>query len=459
MSTRVKIGYIGGGSMGWAWSVMKDLVLEPALCGEVRLYDIDHEAARKNAVIGNRLNHHEKAVSKWEYVYASTLEEGLSGVDFVIISILPGTFDEMACDVDIPETYGVFHSVGDTTGPAGILRSMRTVPMMEVIGEAIQKYCPKAWVINYTNPMAVCVSALYKTFPQIKAFGCCHEAFHTRTVLKWMLEEETGEAVEKEKIRLNILGVNHFSWVNAASCGPTDLMPLFAKNAEKYAITGYSLWDGDHDPENYFRNLNKVCFDLFLRCGAIPAAGDRHIAEFLTGYLSSRESCGKWGFGLTPVSIRKTWRTQMLAKRERILAGEEPFEPKRSGEEGTKLIKALLGLADIFTNVNIPNTGQMEDIPRGVVVETNAFFERDAVRPVWAGRLPDAAHVLMEKQARQQENLMEACINRNTTFAYAVFINDNLADPLSGKEKWELFDTMMYKTQAYLPGWKIPDIK
>jgi alpha-galactosidase len=454
MSKRVKIGYIGGGSMGWAWSVMKDLALEPALCGEVRLYDIDHEAAKANVTIGNRLNNHEKTVSKWEYKYASDLSEALDGVDFVIISILPGTFDEMESDVHTPEVYGIYQSVGDTTGPAGIIRSMRTVPMMEEVARAIQKYCPKAWVINYTNPMAVCVAALYGVFPQIKAFGCCHEAFHTLTLLYWMMEEETGEQINKEDTRLNISGVNHFSWVDRADYKDVDLMPLFERYAAKYAHTGYSKWDGDRDCENYFRNLNRVCFDLFIRCGAIPSAGDRHIAEFLPWYLTDEESCGEWGFGLTPVSVRKKWRTQLLDKRARILAGKEPFDPSRSGEEGTKLIKALLGMGEMITNVNIPNTGQMDGIGHGVIVETNAIFGRDSVRPVWAGRLPNAAHILIEKQTRQQEYLMRACTDRDMALAFSVFSEDNLVR-LNVSSARELFAKMVSNTRVYLADWGI----
>jgi alpha-galactosidase len=455
MSTRVKIGYIGGGSMGWAWSVMKDLVLEPLLCGEVRLYDIDHEASKANAVIGNRLNEHPSAVSRWEYQYAATLEEGLKGVDFVIISILPATFDEMESDVVTPEAYGIFQSVGDTTGPAGIVRSMRTVPMMAEIAEAIRAYCPDAWVINYTNPMAVCVSTLYRVFPQIKAFGCCHEAFHTLTILKWMAEAETGQKIEKDNIRINISGVNHFSWVDEASYKEIDLIPIFEKFAKEYANTGYSLWEGDSDPSNYFRNKNRVCFDLFLRYGAIPSAGDRHIAEFLPWYLKSRTSCEEWGFALTPVSVRKTWHVQTLAKRNRILTGEEPFEPRRSGEEGTKLMKALLGFSDMFTNANMPNIGQMKDIPHGIIVETNAIFSRNSVRPVWAGKLPDAAFLLVEKQTRQQENLMRACMKKDFNLAFAVFLEDNLVH-LNIKDAKELLIKMLQNTRKYLEGWDIP---
>jgi alpha-galactosidase len=114
----------------------------------------------------------------------------------------------MESDVHTPEAYGVYQSVGDTTGPGGILRSMRTVPVFAEFGRAIRRFCPEAWVINYTNPMAVCVRALYDAFPGIKAYGCCHEVFGTQKLLLRVLREETGEtAFTREDIQVKSWGL------------------------------------------------------------------------------------------------------------------------------------------------------------------------------------------------------------------------------------------------------------
>ena len=113
----LRIAYIGGGSRGWAWTFMRDLALEPALGGTIVLYDIDKEAAKANEIIGNGISEREEAVGKWKYIVADTLKEALTGSDFAVISILPGTFDEMESDVHEPEKYGIYQSVGDTAGP------------------------------------------------------------------------------------------------------------------------------------------------------------------------------------------------------------------------------------------------------------------------------------------------------------------------------------------------------
>lgn len=457
MINGLKIGYIGGGSMNWAWAVMGDLALEPELSGEVRLYDIDFNSAKSNEAIGNQLNNHPKTQSKWSYKACPNMEEALIGADFVIVSILPGTFDEMESDVHTPEAYGIYQSVGDTTGPAGVVRAMRTVPMIEEIGLAIRDYCPNAWVINYTNPMAICVNTMYKVFPGIKAIGCCHEAFHLQALLAKAYEHETGIVIDKSDIGANYLGVNHFVWANRANYKNTNLMPLFAKLAQKYSTEGYGLRDSDNDANNIGRNLNKVCFDLFNRYGAIPVAGDRHLAEFMPPwYLADRETTGKWGFGLTPVPWRKKNHENRIAKRARILTGEEDFAPENSGEEGTQLIKALLGLSDMMTTVNLPNTGQMADIGYGIVVETNALVTRDAIYPVCAGKLPDMAHMMVSKHASQQEMLMKACMDRDLGLAFSVFVEDNLVN-LSLNDATELFRKMINNTKEYLDGWCVKD--
>ena len=214
----IKIAYIGGGSRGWAWGLMSDLAACGDISGDVYLYDIDFQAARCNEVIGNKYRDAEGAKSIWNYHAVETIEESLTGADFVIISILPGTFDEMESDVHTPEKYGIYQSVGDTTGPGGIIRAMRTIPMYEYIAEKIRENAPDAWVINYTNPMTLCVKTLYRVFPKIKAFGCCHEVFGTQKLLVKVVEEMLHvENVDRHEIKVNPVSVNHFTWLTSAT--------------------------------------------------------------------------------------------------------------------------------------------------------------------------------------------------------------------------------------------------
>ena len=211
----LNIAYIGGGSRGWAWGLMSDLASEEKLSGTVKLYDIDLQAAKNNELIGNSISNLENVKGIWKYEAVNSLKEALTGADFVIISILPGTFNEMKSDVHTPEKYGIYQSVGDTTGPGGVIRALRTVPMYIEIAESIKEYSPDAWVINYTNPMALCTRTLYKVFPDIKVFGCCHEVFGTQKILAGMLHDMEGiETPERDEIKINVLCINHFTWID-----------------------------------------------------------------------------------------------------------------------------------------------------------------------------------------------------------------------------------------------------
>lgn len=447
----LKIAYIGGGSRGWAWGLMSDLAQATDICGAVALYDIDFDAAQHNEMIGNKIVAQHPEASPWEYRAVAQLSDALTGADFVIISILPGTFDEMESDVHAPEQYGIYQSVGDTSGPGGIIRALRTIPMFEEIALAVKEYCPQAWVINYTNPMTVCVRTLYRTFPQIKAFGCCHEVFGTQKLLAAALDELCGiPDVKREDVKVNVLGVNHFTWLNRAQYQNIDLYPVYRKFAEQYQETGFSK-----KKENWmnrsFRTRERVKFDLFLRYGIIAAAGDRHLAEFCPGdwYLKDPETVDKWMFGLTTVAWRKNDLKERLAKSAALINGEQKFELNETGEDGVRQIRALLGLADLNTNVNLPNAGQIPNLPLGAVVETNAAFTSNSVLPIMAGDIPRPIYPLISRVAGEQECIAEAGAERDLNLAFEAFCSDPLVRlPLSDAKT--LFDAMLQNTKQYL---------
>ena len=448
----IKIAYVGGGSRGWAWGLMSDLVVCEDMCGRVDLYDIDYNAAKNNEVIGNKYNSAEGAKSHWDYHAAKTIDEALTGADFVVISILPGTFDEMESDVHTPEKYGIYQAVGDTTGPGGIIRALRTIPMIEKIAKAIEKNCPNAWVINYTNPMSLCVKALYDTFPKIKAFGCCHEVFATQKFLANVLNEEAGIEVEdRTHIKVNVLGVNHFTWINKAQYKDIDLIPLYTKFCKKYASTGY----GDSLDENWFnRNFQcrqKVKMDLFQKFGVIAAAGDRHLAEFCEGkwYLENPQSVEEMDFALTSVKWRRMNLEERLDKCRKLVSGEEKITIEQTGEEGVEQMRALCGLRDLVTNVNVPNIGQIPNLPLGAIVETNAAFRSDSVVPLMAGEIPDSIYPLVSRACGEQELVARACRERNPELAFMAFANNALVN-VSLADARKLFKEMINNTAKYL---------
>jgi len=452
--TDMKIAYVGGGSRGWARGLMSDLAQSERMSGTVYLYDLDFAAAKANEIIGNGIYDREDVVGKWHYRAVETLEEALDGANFVVISILPGTFDEMESDVHLPEKYGIYQSVGDSVGPGGIVRALRTIPMYKVIAEGIAKCCPEAWVINYTNPMSLCTAALYTYFPKIKAFGCCHEVFGTQKILGLAYQEKYGKFLEREDVNINVLGVNHFTWITDARYHNEDLMSVYKEFVDKHYEEGYIVDSSTHWMNNTFVSAERVKFDLFKRYGVIAAAGDRHLAEFCPGnwYLKDPETVKQWKFGLTTVDWRRKDLKEKIEKTERLLSGEEKFEIRVTGEEGVRQMEAILGLRSLVTNVNLPNQGQIPDLPLGVVVETNAVFSPRGVQPVCAGPLPKGVDSLVRRVVYEQQLTLEAAVTGDYELAYRAFANDaNVEIPLA--ESRELFTQMVKNTAKYLPDY------
>ncbi|MCM1054222.1 MAG: alpha-glucosidase/alpha-galactosidase [Bacteroides sp.] len=453
----IKIAYLGGGSKAWARVFMTDLALAEDICGEIALYDIDRPAAELNKKIGARINENENTVSKWDYRVYENIGEALDGADFVACSILPGTFDEMEGDVHLPEKYGIYQSVGDTVGPGGVLRAMRTVPIYEGFAREIKEHCPKAWVINLTNPMTACTKTLYDVFPEIKAFGCCHEVFHAQEFLCCAAKEVLGVPRPSRKdIIIDACGINHFTWITEANFKGQDMLAVLPEFIGKYYETGYCERPGtapDGFKDDPFLYGNKVKMDLFKRFGILAAAGDRHLVEFMNNswYIKDKNDVQKWLYHLTSVSYRKQDRVNRTDQSMRIAEGAEEIEVKKSDEEVVELMKALLGLIPpTVSNANTVNVGQMPDMPLGSVVETNCLFSQNSLKPITAKRLPPSVNSLVLRNAQNIENTYYGIKHRDIKAIFEAFINQPLCSNLSVDNARELLNSMINAARKYL---------
>ena len=453
MKQNIKIAYIGGGSKQWARVFMSDLALSEGLSGEIALYDIDREAAQRNAAIGARIAQDPRTRSVFRYTVRDSLEEALAGADFVLISILPGTFREMRSDVHAPEKYGIYQPVGDTVGPGGILRAMRTVPYYEEFARKIRDICPDAWVLNFTNPMSICVKTLYDVFPGIKAFGCCHEVFHAQELLTKVLKELRGIDVPRSEIYTDACGINHFTWITQARYQDIDLLSLLPEFMDRFYeegyYEGYDRFAFRHDP---FAYGNKVKLHLYKTFGALAAAGDRHLAEFVpnTWYLKDPAAVRDWQFGLTTVDFRERQQAERVAETIEFAEGRKPFPLQRSTEEAADLLKALLGFGTIVTNVNLPNRGQMPQLPLGSIVETNCVFAHGMVKPVVSDPLPTAAANLVSHNCANIDTAYEGIKHRDLDLIFTAFLNQPLCSTLSPDQCRTLFQEMCQNTHSYL---------
>ncbi|MFQ1702532.1 alpha-galactosidase [Loktanella agnita] len=450
--TPVKITYIGGGSLNWATKLMADLAHDTTLAAHVRLYDIDHSAAVRNAVIGGRFGDVSKGTPA-TYDVAYSLEEALDGAEVVVISILPGEFEDMAQDIDIPARYGIKQAVGDTVGPGGFVRALRSIPMMLPIAEAIRDYAPSAWVCNLTNPMSVLTGAMYRAFPGIRLWGECHEVTKLRHQVAWIANQEAGELRYGHRdVRVNVLGINHFTFVDAIGLDGRDMLPAYRAFADQHGNSGWTARERDPDDEhdNYFMDRSRVKFDMFRRFGIPAAAGDRHLAEFVpqSEYLDTAEA---WDFTLTPVSYRIRDRAAKRKAAAALAAGEGKPAANRSDEALVDQIKGLMGLGDFISNVNLPNRGQIEGLPLGTIVETNALFSSLGVTPLVAGRLPDSLLAIVADHAARQTALLDAVIGQRWDDLFDLFRTDPLVAPLPDDTARQMFNEMVQATSRHLP--------
>ncbi len=456
--TEVKIAYIGGGSRNWARLVMTDLALCEYLTGEIALYDIDYRAALANVERAMALYSHPEARTTFKVTAAHTATEALNGATFVFLSILPGPMQMFANDLDIPARYGILQTVGDTTGPGGISRALRTVPTYVEYAHQIMECCPDAWVINYTNPMTLCTAAFYAAEPQIKALGCCHEVFGTQHMLAGIVEQYLDvPRPRRQEIKTDIAGMNHFTFATAARWNGIDLFPLLQRHIEGEAFgTDATEWALQQKAcGNWFQSLSRIAFDFLRRFGVLGAAGDRHLAEFVPWYLTSEENLHRYGVILTPSSYRLgTWRPSQDAPGPASEDGKDWTSSglRGSDEEGVLQMLALLGFEPLDTNVNLPNVGQLPDLPRGAVVETNAQFRKNSLTPLVPRPLPDGVLSLVRRIADIQRMTLEAAIRKDKDLAFQALLLDPLCR-IPVDKAWAMFSELLTANAAMLPGW------
>lgn len=437
----VRICIIGGGSRMWAIEFMRDLTMHDDITGTLVLYDRDYEAAKRNVSVAEqcfKVNHWEGHV---KVVAEKEIGKALDGCNLVIISIEPGRTECRWGDLVLPEQYGILETVGDTTGPGGIMRARRSIPLFTGFAKEIKAHCPDAWVINYTNPMTLCTAALYREWPGIKALGCCHEVFHLENfiadkVAQWF----DVPRPDRRDIEVDITGVNHFTWITKAAWNGKNLLPKLVELAHdpktfpdetKVAmerIEGKKWFDCDH----------LVALALLRDFGALGAAGDRHLSEFIPWVLRDEKELWRYGVVRTPYEWRLSERDRKLHK----VFSDEELKSKPTDEEGVDIMRSLMGDRTLYTNMNRPNVGQVSFLPQGRIVETMNYLRKDEIVPSVASNPPLAVRQMISHVSDVQQMTLDAICEQDDELLFRAFVNDPLVTiPLS--QAHELFEKML----------------
>ncbi|NJC94874.1 MAG: hypothetical protein FIB03_00825 [Anaerolineae bacterium] len=438
-----KIVIIGGGSYTWGPTFLRDLFGTPELSGStIVLHDIAPERVELVHAVGQKMIadfaldfHLEQTLS---------LDEALQGADFIILTITTGRLDSMRPDLEIPARYGIQQSVGDTTGPGGLSRALRNIPIVAEIGRKVQELCPKALFLNYTNPMTVLTRALARQ--GVRVVGLCHEWIGVRAHLAHIFQ------TQPERIEAKIAGINHLIWVTdlyADGKRVFDELPALTDRILRCELKV------DEDDTTVFADHARVKSTLFQLYGALPAAGDRHIAEFFPHFINASTN---WGadYDLRLTSIEDRQGMELFAKTmiESVLKGEtdlKPFMSEISTEAANRIIRAVTCGEKYVGIMNLPNHGQVSNLPRDAIVETYGVIDATGAHALTYGDVPAGVQNILEHHIHQQEMTIEAALNGSREVALQVLLNDPLLSRLTISQARQLLDELLEANKPYLP--------
>ena len=445
----IRIAYIGGGSHTFGWQFISALSAEE-LEGIVMLYDTDKQSALENEVIGNKMREQEGNKSDIVYITAETLDDALVDADFVIISIAEGTLDEKINDIYLPEKFGIVQSTAENAGPGAIIRALRTIPAMMKIGESIKKKCPNAWVINLSNPMNISLMTLFDVFPEIKAFGSTNEPFASAELVADFVSKDSNlPRVHRKEIKTNLVGINGFLFFTEMSYDGLDITEIYRKFNKNFSEMGYERHTNEFK-NNPFASGNLVKFDMFMRYNAVSAADDRHVAECCPPwYLSTQKNAASWKIGMLNSNYMKRRRLELADAAKKLMNGETELKIGYGGTDIVNIIKALIGKKNLITNVDTINKGQATNLPMGAIVQTNALFAKNSVKPVLSGDLPEELSVMAQRQILNQKIVMKSAKEKDLDIAFNAFLNEPLMT-LPIDSATELYKEMLSGIRSHL---------
>jgi len=437
----IKIAFIGAGSLGFTRGLVRDVLTFPLLQdATLALMDIDPE----------RLEFAQKSVQriidmgKYPARVTATLDrvEALRDADVVLVTILAGSTEVWRYDIEIPKQFGVDINVGDTRGPSGIFRALRTIPVMLDIVKDMERYCPNATLLNYTNPMAMLCRAL-KRESFIRMTGLCHSVQGTAMMLAdWI-------GAPYKEITYTCAGLNHMAWYLNFNLNGKDAYPLIRK-----AIT--------ERPEIY--NEEIVRNEMFLHLDYFVTESSGHNSEYNAWFRKRRDLIEKYctrGTGWNPGEYAYILKEYQNAERiwkdeaRQWFAAETPIELERGEEYAAFIINALMGGDPFQFNGNVPNTSLVTNLPQGACVEVPVWVSRKGFEPVHVGELPPQCATLTNLTAQIEEMAVEGALTGDPRLIFQAIAYDPLTSAvLSLAEIKQMVNQMFAQNKDYLPNFK-----
>jgi alpha-galactosidase len=407
-----KVVIVGAGSLEFSARLTADILSFPALEEtHFALVDVDPERLAFAGRIVERL-FREGGWKRATFSLHAERKDALHDARCVIVSILVGGFEAIEAEIDIPRRYGVDQAIGDTLTPGGVMRCLRTLPELVSIARDVERLCPRAWVLNYTNPMAMLCWGVARAVPGARWVGLCHSVQHTTH--QWA--KRLGVPIKE--VDYECAGLNHQAWVLEFTHDGRDLLPAIRELAT--------------DPRTWREDTSRMEYVKHFGYAVTEASG--HNSEYSPWFRKRPELVdaycpgGGWNGGsgfIKTLYARPDWRDTM----EALADGRTPLPLERSAEYGARIVNALAGGAPAKIYGNVPNAdGFIDNLPRDACVEVACDVDARGVVPRHVGRLPDHLAAINSNQIQMQRLAVQAALECDPEKVFQAMA----LDPLTG---------------------------
>jgi alpha-galactosidase len=425
----LKIAFIGAGSVVFTKSLMTDTLSFPELHGTtIALHDIDPERLETAGMMARWTSEQLGADAKVEEHLDR--RAALEGADFVVNMVQIGMHEATLLDFEIPKKYGLKQTIADSMGIGGIFRGLRTIPFVLDLAGEMGELCPRALLLNYTNPMSILMEALYTARPEINSIGLCHSVPYTaREIASYI-------GVDHEDLLYECAGINHIAWMTRLEVNGEDAYPR--------------LFAAMEDPDVYAKD--KVRFELMRRFGYYVTESSEHNAEYVPYFLKDDDLIERYDVPVDEYIRRSEGNlAQYTETRRKLLAGEE-FELGRSVEYGSLIIHSLVTGEARAIYGNVKNTGLITNLPEGCCVEVPILVDDTGLRPCYVGELPpQCAATCAPHTAVQNLTVRAALEGRRDHVHHAAMLDRHAPSVLSLDEIADMVDELIEAHGDALP--------
>lgn len=424
----MKITFMGAGSTVFARNVLGDCMCTPALReAEIALYDIDKRRLEDSEIILNAINKNvnENRAKISTYLGVENRKDALRGASFVVNAIQVGLYDPCTItDFEIPKKYGLRQTIADTLGIGGIMRGLRTIPVLEDFARDMQEVCPDAWFLNYTNPMAILTGYMTR-YTGIKTVGLCHSV---QSCAKDLLDhvgmlEEVGE----DNFYDRIAGINHMAWLlEIHDKQGNDLYPEIRRRALE--INAKAL--ATNDPEKKHHDM--VRFEYIKRLGYYCTESSEHNSEYNMFYIKDKypNLIADYNIPLDEYPRRCIEQIANWAKQRDEILADGKVTHTRSKEYASYIMEAMVTNNPYKIGGNVLNTGLIDNLPADACVEVPCLVDSSGVTPCHMGKLPVQLAAMNMTNINPQLLTIEAAVTKKKDHIYQAA----MLDPHTGSE-------------------------